>query len=177
MDQYNPNFGRLLKMWEIKNSKSFSISPMNIQIKVYLILTGFFIVCPAWFWAFVYYRNLKKSKTSPQTLLAELENEFSSYKFHQLIDRSEKLMRTWIDAQRLRINNSIWWAWISSTYGDHAQVESEVIAGLSNSAHCCEGEDIHHPCLSSQIWSTNEVFPLSFWPLSLAFDFSIIEIE
>jgi hypothetical protein len=48
--------------------------------------------------AFVYYRNLKKVKES-QTRLAELENEFSSYK-STMIDRERKLMRELIDARK-----------------------------------------------------------------------------
>jgi hypothetical protein len=63
---------------------------------LYFVLIGLFLITSS-ILVFVYYRNVKKVKES-QTRLAELENEFSTYK-STMVDRERKLMRELIDAR------------------------------------------------------------------------------
>jgi len=97
MDSINQTSASLENVGNQDSKKVSQISQDDNSNQVYLILTGFFIVA-CLILAFVYYRNLKKVKES-QTRLAELENEFSSYK-STMIDRERKLMRELIDARK-----------------------------------------------------------------------------
>jgi len=65
--------------------------------QLYFVLIGLFLITCS-ILVVIYYRNLEIVKES-QTRLAELDNEFSTYK-STMIDRERKLMRELIDARK-----------------------------------------------------------------------------